>query len=121
MSIDLGKEGKKYTFEGPHKVRIKDGSYQYDLAVLEDKSGVYAIFERRLRNGKYVYGVLDIGESAKVHNRVANHDRCDDWEKNCANDELYVGVHYTPNKEQAGRKEVEQELRGVYNPCCGDR
>ena len=114
MTINL----KSYTFEGPFKVELVGGSYQYDLAQLENKSGVYAVFKQ---TSDTTYKVLDIGESATVHDRIKSHDRHDQWEDNCPQDKLYVGVHYTPNKQQVGRKEIEQELRDEYNPCCGDR
>ena len=114
MTINLN----SYTFEGPFKVELVDGSYQYDLAQLENKSGVYAVFEH---TSGTTYRVLDIGESATVHDRIKSHDRHDQWEDNCPQGKLYVGVHYTPYKQQEGRKEIEQDLRDSFDLPCGDR
>jgi len=102
MSIKIG----KYTFDGPYS----------STDSLEDKSGVYAIICKK-NNENYL---LDIGESAEVKSRVENHDRSDCWERNC-NGTINYSVYYTPNKQQAGRMEIEQELRKQYNPVCGKR
>lgn len=102
MTITVG----KYTFEGPYT----------NTSQIEDKSGVYAI--HCLRDGKYF--IIDIGESATVRSRLDSHDRADCWKRNCK-ETLTYSVLYTPNKQQAGRMEVEQELRKQYNPPCGER
>jgi hypothetical protein len=102
MAITVG----VYSFEGPYE----------DTSNLEDRSGVYVIF--CFRDGKYY--VVDVGESAKVKDRVDNHDRSDCWKKNCTGT-LMVAVHYTPNLQQAGRMEIEQAIRDQYNPPCGER
>ena len=102
MSINVG----KYLFEGPYASTDK----------LEDKSGVYAI--HCYRENKYY--LIDIGESAKVKERVDNHEREDCWKKNYSGT-LTVSVLYTPNLQQAGRMEIEQEIRKQYNPPCGEK
>lgn len=102
MAISVG----NYSFEGPYT----------STNSLEDKSGVYAI--HCYIDSKYY--LIDIGESATVKTRIENHDRTDCWKRNC-NGQLTVSVLYTPNKQQAGRKEIEQELRQQYNPTCGER
>jgi len=102
MEITIG----NYSFEGPYT----------STNLLEDRSGVYAIF-------CYVdskYYLIDVGESATVKNRVENHERSYCWKINC-NGQLTFSVLYTLNKQQAGRKEIEQELRRLYNPPCGER
>ncbi len=101
MTITVG----NYTFEGPYT----------NTSSLNDNSGVYAIHCNR--DGEY--RLIDVGESATVKSRVDNHDRAECWNKNCSGT-LTVSVLYTPNKQQAGRKEIEQELRNQYNPPCGD-
>ena len=103
MSITVG----NYTFDGPYT----------DTNSLEDKSGVYAI-HCKSSDGKYY--LIDVGESATVKSRVEGHDREDCWKRNCTGT-LTVSVLYTPNKQQAGRKLIEQELRNQYNPPCGER
>ncbi len=102
MPITVG----NYSFKGPYT------STDY----LDDKSGVYAI---HCKSGDHYY-LIDIGESSQVKSRVANHDRKDCWSKNCKGT-LTVSVYYTPNLQQAGRKTIEQELRALYNPICGDQ
>nr|WP_321356991.1 hypothetical protein [uncultured Draconibacterium sp.] len=102
MAITIG----NYSFEGPYTSTDN----------LQDNSGVYAIH----CNVDSKYYLIDIGESAKVKSRIETHDRADCWEKNC-NGQLTVSVLYTPNKQQPGRKEIEQELRKQYNPPCGER
>ena len=100
MSISVG----KYTFEGPY-TRTND---------LENRSGVYAI---HCRKKNYL---LDVGESAKVKERIENHDRKNCWTRNCAGT-VTVSVLYTPNHRQSGRMAIEQEIRNQYNPPCGER
>ncbi|HOD17371.1 MAG TPA: hypothetical protein PKJ14_01835 [Candidatus Cloacimonadota bacterium] len=102
MSIQLG----KYSFEGPYP--------KTDL--LQDKSGVYAILSWE----NNAYTVIDIGESATVKTRLDSHERFNCWERHC-NGTIYYAVYYTPNMQQAGRMEIEQELRDKYNPICGER
>jgi hypothetical protein len=107
MAINLeGCSGTKYTFEGPYN----------NTNSLHDNSGVYIII---CDDGESLISI-DVGESATVKNRVENHDRKDCWESNC-NHTLKYGVLYTPNKQQAGRKEVEEDIRCNYNFPCGDR
>lgn len=96
----------EHRFEGPFTSTDK----------LEDRSGIYAILSRE---GSTRY-VLDIGESARIKTRVENHDRKACWNGN-AKGVLEVAALYTPGLQQAGRSEVEQELRSKYSPTCGDR
>lgn len=67
------------------------------------------------------YSLIDVGESSEVKTRVENHDRAGCWSKNCKNTLKYA-VYYTPHKQQAGRKEIEQDIRGKFdNIPCGKR
>ena len=102
MSINIG----RYAFEGPYS----------STDLLEDRSGVYAIIDRR-DTGNYP---IDVGESSAVRSRVENHDRKGCWNKH-AQGQLLVAVYYTPHLQQAGRKEIEQEIRDEFNPPCGER
>ena len=102
MSIKIG----DYTFNGPYS----------DTVYLENKSGVYVIL--CLKNNEYT--VIDIGESAEVKTRIEQHDRKQCWSNNC-NGEIFVAVLYTPNQQQHGRMEIEQELRNKYNPPCDEK
>jgi hypothetical protein len=104
MSIEIG----RWTFYGPTR----------DTSNLQDRSGVYVIL--CLRNDQKYY-VIDVGESAEVKTRVENHDRKACWARNCSSGELYVAVLYTPNLQQPGRTAIEQEIRQLYSPPCGER
>jgi len=101
MTIKIG----EYTFQGPY----------ISTTGLEDRSGVYAIL---CRAGDDL-SVTDIGESATVKTRVENHERKDCWKRECSA-ELRYASHYTPQLQQPGRKEIEQEIREQYSPPCGE-
>ncbi len=98
MSITVG----SYTFEGPYA----------NTENLEDRAGVYVI----LCGQRYV--VIDVGETATVKSRVENHERSGCWTRNCK-ETISVAVLYTPKLQQAGRREIEQEIRNQYSPPCG--
>ena len=83
---------------------------------LEERSGIYVIWCKNGDNWK----VIDIGESHNVKERVQKHDRAPDWKTHCRGT-LYYAAHYTPRLQQAGRMEIEKELRRLVNPPCGDR
>ncbi|SFR14207.1 hypothetical protein [Desulfoscipio geothermicus] len=104
MSIKVG----GYTFEGPYS----------STNSLEDRSGVYAIL--CTTGDANTYSLIDVGESSEVKTRVENHDRAGCWSENCLNT-LRCAVYYTPHKQQAGRKEIEQEIRDKYSIPCGER
>jgi len=96
----------RYNFEGPY------ASTNY----LEDKSGIYAIVDDR----SGTFQLIDVGESATVKSRVESHDRENCWTRNRIGT-LKVAVLYTPGLQQAGRMQIEQEIRDQYNPVCGVR
>jgi len=64
--------------------------------------------------------VLDVGEAANIKERVSNHDRSDCWRRNCSGI-IYYSATYTPNLQQAGRMQIEQRIRNLTNPPCGER
>ena len=82
---------------------------------LEERSGVYVIWCKSGEN----WTCLDIGESHNVKERITNHDRANQWRKNCRG-QIYYAVHYTPNLQQSGRMKIEQHLRSIENPICGE-
>lgn len=102
MSLTVG----QYTFEGPYT----------DTDQLENRSGVYAI---TCTDGR-TYGLIDVGESAAVKQRVENHDRKRCWQLNCSAT-LSASVLYTPNLQQAGRVAIENAIRQEFEPPCGRR
>ena len=101
MTVEIG----GYTFSG----------WWNNVSTLDEKSGVYAIGCEK--DGKVK--VLDVGESGNVQDRVEQHDRKDCWNKNCKSGTLKYAQHLTPNKQQAGRKEIEQDIRDKVNVPCG--
>ena len=104
MGIKIG----QWTFEGPYQLT--------ETWRLQDRSGVYAILCRRADS----YYVVDVGESAQVKTRIETHDRKDCWQRNCKGT-LMAAVYYTPRLQQAGRMQIEQEIRQQYQLPCGER
>jgi hypothetical protein len=99
MSIDIN----HYKFKGPYE----------NVDKLEDDSGVYVILCKEGKN----YYPIDVGESETVKERVENHDRWNCWKKECSGN-LTVAVHYVDEIE---RKEIEQDIRYLFGPPCGER
>ena len=95
-----------YQFEGAYT------SCEY----LRSRSGVYVIWCEN--EGNWI--VLDVGESANVKERVKNHDRADCWEDKRSGT-IYYSATYTPNLQQAERMQIEQNIRKLANPLCGNR
>lgn len=98
---------------------IQIGSYNFDgpfesTNSLRSESGVYAILGSNFP-GKY--DVLDIGESATLRDRVASHDRRDQW-RQCGYRALFVAVYYA---NALTRMLMERELRNTFQPRCGVR
>ena len=83
---------------------------------LQPIGGVYVILCR----DEDSWTVLDVGESDNVKERVSNHERSDCWEENCA-DSIYYAAHYMPLSDEGERRQVEQEIRRLTNPPCGER
>jgi hypothetical protein len=83
---------------------------------LEARAGVYVIW----CNVGESWTCLDVGESHNLQERVLNHDRAGQWQRNCRGT-LYYAAHYAPNLQQAGRMQMESRLRQFENPVCGDR
>jgi len=95
--------------------------YQFEGAFtsadqLHAQAGVYVVW---CQSGK-TWTCLDVGESHNVRERVLNHDRADEWRRNCRG-VLRYAAHYTPNLQQTGRCQIEARLRQLAKPLCGDR
>jgi hypothetical protein len=99
MSINIG----NLSFDGPFS----------NPSELQAKSGVYAILGRDTGN----WIVVDVGESGNVQDRVSNHDRKMQWQ-GCGHATLGVAAYYC---DAGTRMTVEKQLRGQFNPRCGDR
>ena len=101
MSITIG----NYSFEDPFS----------NTADLRNNSGVYAILSRRTTTERY--SVIDIGEARWIRNRVANHDRRDQWPRN-NHGTLAVAALCC---DETARMRIERELRAQFNPVCAVR
>jgi hypothetical protein len=76
---------------------------------LQNRSGIYAI----LCQTDNSCALIDVGESAKVKERVTRHDRKKCWVKvgRKLQGNLICVVRYTPYKKRPGRREIEQDIR----------
>jgi hypothetical protein len=104
VSLTVG----NYSFEGPFS----------SADSLEDRSGVYVVTSLH-SDGKHY--LVDVGESAAVKSRVSNHDRKPCWKSHANGGELHCCVRYTPALQQAGRREIEQNIRRQFDVPCGER
>jgi len=105
MALNVkGCSKKEYSFEGPYD----------NINQLEERSGVYFI---TCYNGSKYYPI-DVGESKNVKTRIETHDRANCWDINCKH-KVLIAVFYTPNKQQKGRMEIEQDIRCNYDFPCG--
>lgn len=93
-----------YTCDGPFG----------ESSELENRSGVYIILRREPR----YYFIVDVGESARVRDRVESHDRIPCWRRQGF---THFAVYYTPNFGKARRMEIERDIRRKHSPPCGDR
>ncbi len=88
---------------------------------IPSKSGVYCVYsctynsnERTVSINKLLY----IGESENVHDRIANHDRLNDWKKQLGtNETLCYSFAPIGNTE---RIRAEAALIYYHKPCTND-
>ncbi|MBI4505353.1 MAG: GIY-YIG nuclease family protein [Chloroflexi bacterium] len=90
-----------------------EGPFSYTSSVA-DRAGVYVVTCEN--TGK----ILDVGESAMVRTRVEMHERKPCWRRNARGGVFAFYVHYTPGKDQAARREIEQLIRLLEKPPCGE-
>ena len=95
-----------YTFEGAY----------LSADSLQARSGVYVIWCEISKNS---WNVLDVGEASSVQERVKTHDRADCWSRECSGT-IHYAATYTPNLQQPRRKQIEQRIRQLANPPCGE-
>ncbi len=100
MAIKLG----KYSFAGPYT----------SIDKLKNISGVFGVICKV--NGELF--LFDVGESSKLKTRIENHENNECWTKN-NNGKINYYVRYTPFMKQEKRILIEQELRELFQPCCG--
>lgn len=101
--------------ETPESARSQSERPYLHTSNLHDRSGVYAVIDKRRDGINYV---IDVGESANVKTRFETHDRADCWARNQYGT-LTVAVLYTPHLQQAERRAIEQEIRSLLPPACG--
>lgn len=104
MSLNVKTNRTTYYFDGPHQ----------DFTPIRRLSGVYVI---TTVNAVGMHDVIDAGESGSLLDRLASHDRRDTWPRHRLNG-LYVSILYCGEAE---RMAVEADIRGHFNPPCGDR
>jgi hypothetical protein len=104
MSSKVTLGTKSYDFEGPFD----------DSALLENQSGIYLVTTRK-SDGKY--RVIDVGESVTIKDRLASHDRKDQW-ATYKKEGLHFLVHYC---DETTRMSLGKGLREYFKPPCGDR
>ena len=92
----------------------------------DERSGVYVILGRPVGNetsDKTVsyndeeWRVLDVGESGNISSRLKNHDREECWKDECST--ISVAAIYVDGSD--ARTDMQDKLRGHYNPPCGDK
>jgi len=101
--IIKGKSGRTYKFKGPFKTPDS----------LENRSGVYVILCRQDSKVNFI----DIGESARVKDRVKNHERKNCWKRKCKGRIEYL-AYYIKYGKKPSRMKVEQDIRDYYRIQC---
>ena len=87
-----------------------DGPYDPDRRFIESFCAVYTIIDTRTK-------IIDVGETGDINGRFPNHDRKPCWMANGTGIlELYI---YKESSEEK-RRQIESEIRNVYNPPCGE-
>lgn len=82
---------------------------------LQSKPGVYVIW-CIIGN---VRSVLDVGESKNIFARVNDHKRADQWIQKCKGIIGYSAT-YTQGLNKNDRRFIEQNIRGIEKPPCGE-
>ncbi len=93
---------------------IANGPFNIDQVA--EGSGVYIILCDNPNKDKFE--IIDIGESEDVYSRLKTHDRKDCWTENCSHT-LKVAVIRNNVATETNRRAIEKDLRGQYNPPCG--
>ena len=90
-----------YSFEGWYSIND----------TLPEVAGVYLITNSR---GAVSGGIVDVGETDNLKNRIPSHERRDCWARNSG---LYLYLHREDNKDQ--RLAIEKVIRNGNNLPCG--
>ena len=67
--------------------------------------------------------VLDVGQSGQLGSRIDSHKRKACWERNCVEKNIWVCIYKMPSHIYSAqdRRDFERQIRGQYNPPCGER
>ena len=89
---------------------------------LPDWSGIYCIYAFRHNDFKtsfYARGLLYIGESKNIRDRVSNHEHRKDWESNLQNNEvlLFRAASISPKED---RERAEAAMIYHHKPPCNE-
>lgn len=87
----------------------------YSSGHLRDEPGVYVVLD--IYNGTTVY--IDVGETSKVATRVSGHEREECWKLHIRGRRAFA-VLYTDNHSVNYRKQIEQDVRLLTYPVCGE-
>jgi hypothetical protein len=104
MSLKVKMEDQTYKFEGPFE----------DSDLVKNQSGVYLVTTKKQKGS---HRIIDVGESTTLKDRLASHDRKDQWVANEKHG-LYFSVYYC---NETTRMSFGETLREHFKPSCGDR
>jgi hypothetical protein len=90
-----------YTFEGPFESADQ----------LKDESGVYAV----VTDDGGTWKLLDCGESVRMKDQVAGHERKASWEEHAVGKIAFVAKYC----DERGRRMIASEIRQDYQLPCG--
>jgi hypothetical protein len=90
---------KSYRFEGLYR----------DPGLLQERSGVFVILGRDQDDAPWM--VLDLGEAARLREHVANHARCEAWNRLGFRD-LACAVFYCDERDRCS---IDEELRAHFH------
>ena len=103
---------------------VRIAGYAFDLSPLENRSGVYAILDRRPQLSLAAppdpeFFILDIGESHDVRGRVfGGHERADCWARHTSGT-CVAAAYYC---DEPTRMAIEQTIRDAFPGIpCGKR
>jgi len=88
-----------------------DGPYDPDKGFTKDFAAVYSIVDDKPK-------VVDVGQTNNINDRFPNHERKPCWLRN-KDGEIHLYIY--KEESEKNRLRIESEIRGVYNPPCGER
>jgi len=95
-----------YQFEQPYFLKN---------TTFNNVKAVYVIYT--VLNGRTVR--LDVGETDKLSDRLAGHERKSCWEQKSRGSDIFVAVMQVVDEVQ--RRNIESDLRSGLVPLCGEK